>query len=448
MADLQNEPRTPDAVILVPGIAGSELIDPKTDDLVWGLRLKLLERILLTGEVFDRLRDERLVVGDLLKVRCFLPGFGRFDPYTKLADVLRQQVCADPSAFAAYPYDWRRPLHETASGLAGFAHDHLATWRRHPKGSAEARVCFVAHSMGGLLSRYATNAGVGLDPDHVALILTLGTPFGGSVKAARAISNGNVLPGAIRARQVRDLLRATPSVYDLLPNYPSLTNDPGRPGATRPTVDDFTAIGGERDLADLAANTRARLETKLEQGPEPTPVTPLMGSAQPTEQSFSIDAGGLSVHRRVDGRDWGGDGTVYTGAAYPKGQDSAHALPQTHGPLAKSPEGIEWVKAMIEHRTIGPPQGDGIGLDVPETAVARTPIPFTVLAPTMSGVTVTITDSTGRTLPPPRLRPTSDQGALQGELALTRPGLYEVSARGGGFSAVVTDVLVTDPTDS
>lgn len=436
-----HEPRTPDAVILVPGIAGSELVDPDTGDLVWGLRPKLLERVLLSGSIFDRLLDDRLEVGEILRVRCFLPGLGRFDPYTKLADTLRDRVCADPAAFAAYPYDWRRPLHETGSSLAAFAACHLEQWRRHPRGSANARICFVAHSMGGLLARYAANANDGLDRDTVSLISTLGTPFGGSVKAVRGIGHGDILPIPGRAEQVRTLLRATPAVYDLLPSYPALTTDPARPGATRPTTADFVTVGADKELAELAATTRQRLDTEIAAWPEP-PVASLMGSAQPAHQSFTIDAGEMAFHRQVDGKDWAGDGTVYTGSAYVNGHRPAHALPQKHGPIARSPEGVEWVRATIEHRTLGPPQGGGIGLDVPEAALAGQPIPIRVVTERLGGVTITITDITGRPLPRPRLRPSGTPGQLNAEVTLNQPGLYEITAQGGGYSAVATDTLV------
>lgn len=439
---VDDEPRIPHAIILVPGVAGSELVDPQTKQPVWGLTPRLAVRTLVTGSIFDQLRREDLEPGDLLTVRSFLPGLGRVDPYTALATALRRDLCRDPAAFATYPYDWRKPLDETAKGLAEAASEHLANWRKHVKGSQEAKVCLVAHSMGGLLSRCAVNTDIGLDKEDVSMILTLGTPFGGSLKALRAMGHGDILPLKRHASQVRSLIGNMASFHDLLPSYRCLTSDPFAPGAEVPTVDDLVSAGANREMALAAVDRRITVEAAVKGGSEARLVT-LMGTRQPTHQSFTLNAGELVLHKRIDGENWAGDGAVYSGAAYPKGHDPAQPLPQQHGPLAKSPEGIEWVKATIRHRVLGPPRGDGIGLEAPDAALKGETIPLRIEGGGLGGITVEVRDENQRRLPRVTLHPDGEYDYI-GHVRIDRPGLYEITAAGGGFSPVISDILVLD----
>ncbi|MDH4280154.1 MAG: hypothetical protein OEW83_18955 [Acidimicrobiia bacterium] len=226
-------------------------------------------------------------------------------------------------------------------------------------------------------------------------------------------------------------------MYDLLPSYPSLTSDPEPPDtASRPTISDFTAIGADSSLAELAETNRAKVNDPTYDKP-PT-IVPLSGSAQPTLQSYTVNNGQPDCHRIVDGHDWGGDGTVYAGASYLRGQ-TPFPLPQQHGPIAKSPEGLNWVKHVIQHLTIGPPMGEGVGLHVPTIATAGESIPITITHQNLGGITFKIQSITGRQVPTPRLKHETTRDCT----AVTLPeGLYTVSAQGGGFSEVTTDVLV------
>jgi hypothetical protein len=79
-----------DAVVVVPGFLGSELIDGE-GRVVWGLKPKVLGRVWLTGSLSQlHVTDEdlhgggRLRATRLLRVPGYLPLLGGLEPYTDL----------------------------------------------------------------------------------------------------------------------------------------------------------------------------------------------------------------------------------------------------------------------------------------------------------------------------------------------------------------------------
>jgi pimeloyl-ACP methyl ester carboxylesterase len=443
-----------DAVIVVPGILGSELVTA-TGETVWGLGLKQLAGALITGSVYDRLRDPTLTPGRLLRVPSWLPGFDRFEPYTALTARL-ESVVRHPRALLEFPYDWRRPVRDVAAELAVVASEHLQRWRRHPSGSRDARLTIIAHSMGGLVAQRAvTRHSEQLGPAQVRQILTLGTPFGGSVKAVRALATGAVLPlrWAIRRRtkeQLRALALDTASVYDLLPAYPCVTKSADGGTGRRPTLDDFQTIGANRQLAAAALEDRHALDDLLRAEPSTqAPIHALVGVGQPTLQSFAIHAGECSFSEVVDHRDWAGDGTVQFGSAYPKDAEPASGLPQAHGALAKTEEATAFITTKLLGGVTGPRQGVGLGLRVTDATTVGDPVEVDVVSlpdqpvtcrwqETSSGQTGTITLGP----PQPHVIDTEPCQRRVGNYVWTTPGLYTVTVTGGGMTPVQHFVLV------
>ncbi len=439
-------PRCRDAVIVVPGILGSELIDPSSGEVIWGLEPKALAKTLISGSTFDRLRDDRLQAGDLLHRCAWLPGLTRFEPYTGLVRRLGD-ACVDTAAVAKHPYDWRRPLAQTAFELAGAAAEHLATWRSHRYGSSDARLVFVAHSMGGLLAWHAAN--LYLPPDDVLVVLTLGTPFGGSVRAIRAIGPGDLLPHKWHAAKLRACARELAALHDLLPQHPCVTADSG---CIPPSRHDLISCGATPDLVDLSIETRSVLASRLsEPGHRQPQLIPLIGTDQQTLQSFTNDKGALKFHENIDGTNWAGDGTVYHGAAYPKGYDSAMPLPQQHGALASSGIALDFIQSTLQRVAVGPPQaGPGIGLATPDAVRAGDTFKVRVAAPKFAPVGCVCNEPGVRSLGNiPLTQRANDLGEPEwhGTLAISQPGLYTITATGGGFAAINNDVLVLPADD-
>ncbi len=117
----KGNPTCPDAVVLVPGILGSELL--RGDELIWGVSPKVAAAGMISGRLFDDLRRE-LRPGGLIRLPTYLPAIGRFDPYQRLTRAMRD-LAMDKAAVLEFPYDWRQSVADTAAALAVAAGEHL-----------------------------------------------------------------------------------------------------------------------------------------------------------------------------------------------------------------------------------------------------------------------------------------------------------------------------------
>ena len=404
----------------------------------------------------------RLRATRLLRRVGFLPLLGGIEPYTDLLDQLRRSV-VDERAVVEFPYDWRLPLDYNGRLLADRCEQVLKVWRgvvaaeRYADPDA-VQVMLVAHSMGGLVARYATE--VYGARAVVSRILTLATPHFGAVKALQMLATADMsvsLPLVGDVPLPRRLLRALhgltvtcPAVYDLLPRYRCVT-DTSDPEGVRHLADaDVVGVGGSGELA-ADASRRAETLAAAASAADATPVHALAGSFQPTLQDVTIDGGACTFHYSTD---VGGDATVYRRSAAPRGV-TASPLPQRHGALAKSVEARIFVLDKLLGADELPPLGTRpISADLPTVATAGTPLTVTVSdAEPVSedadpiGATVVSEDlATGyQTLWQPGL--TRDHALTFTAPGLT-PGLHRIIVNAGGFSPVTEVMLVDDPTSA
>lgn len=220
-----------DAVVLLPGIMGSELTDGSSS-VVWGQKLSMSRAFLshvyrglaVTPDELEgrpRLRPSRLIARTGL-----LSLLGAQGPYTELEFALRN-AAVDEAAVAPFPYDWRLSIEYNAARLVTFAEEHLRKWKQILAGQVQAsdgplrrfevgsvKLCFVAHSMGGLVARWACS-----DPELAGMtrrIISLGTPYWGSAKTVGVMSAGKAAR-YLDETAVQQLAVTCPGVYDLLP---------------------------------------------------------------------------------------------------------------------------------------------------------------------------------------------------------------------------------------
>jgi pimeloyl-ACP methyl ester carboxylesterase len=347
-----------DAVVFIPGLAGSDLVDAASGRMLWGTTvggmLRMITRgtssLLVTRE--ERMGDTgRIVAPRLIGRAAVLPELFNLDPHGELVADL-WACAANPEAVLEFPYDWRLSTTQNAKRLAAAARDHLALWRAHPAGSSDAKLTLVAHAFGGLVAmNYLSRH------DGAAIVrrfVAIGTPFYGTVNAITSITQQNgAIPGV---RGILPLYRSMPSIYDMLPSYRCV--DTGTE-LRHLTLDDVAAIGGDRELAAEAFRRRLDPEAFLAAPRAERPeVTTVIGVDQPTPQTVRID-GGLVVKQNfinLNGKatDRTGDGVVYRDAATIPGAHSVYVSGRA-GSLTRSPEVRAFIRSLLEATALGPP---------------------------------------------------------------------------------------------
>jgi len=240
-------------LIVIPGILGSQLVNRKTGEIVWpsvfrsaddGLSLPVSPRL---AENRDNLVAEKIV--DTAKLVNTVR-FARLVPevyvYRQLLQALRDYggyregnwndpgADGDQDTFYVFPYDWRRDNVETARELITRL-EALKQKLHRP----DLRFNIVAHSMGGLVARYAAMYGdndLPVDKGNVALhptwagaadinkIIMLGTPNEGSADSFSTLQEGYSVTSGLRTRVsllnklTREDALTLPSVFQLLPH--------------------------------------------------------------------------------------------------------------------------------------------------------------------------------------------------------------------------------------
>ncbi|MEV7177800.1 hypothetical protein [Kitasatospora sp. NPDC093679] len=288
---------------------GSVLEDTVTGRPLWGADLGMLTNSSMGEGLFGALRADaqeqaadagtarrapltRVRATGLLARPWWLPVLEGLDPYSDAVTALRRVTLA-PEAVAPFPYDWRIAVSYNGALLARTARAHLERWRERvaarpewvAAGVRQPRLLFVAHSMGGLVVRAALEQDPELAADTRAVI-TVGTPFLGSVKSVLALNllNTGAKPTWL-LRRVQAMAATLPGVHDLLPGYRCL--DRGLE-AERLTPGDVARFGGDQDLAARSLGEHARHRASGFTLPGHRAV---VGEAQPTMQTLDEQQG-------------------------------------------------------------------------------------------------------------------------------------------------------------
>ena len=230
-------------VIVVPGILGTELINAKTGETVWpsafrtsqeglpiSVNLEANRDDLVPGKILETVRLARLVP-EVYVYRDLLDALRRFAGYRE-GNWENPGADGDRDTFYVFPYDWRRDNVANARELVQRM-QRLKERLQRP----DLKFNIVAHSMGGLIARYAAMYGdADLPPDdvairptwqgaaHISKIVMIGTPNEGSSDAFATIVEGYSITEGLRRRvpllnklTAADAAR-TPSVFQLMPH--------------------------------------------------------------------------------------------------------------------------------------------------------------------------------------------------------------------------------------
>ncbi|HYO99158.1 MAG TPA: hypothetical protein VER76_03000 [Pyrinomonadaceae bacterium] len=233
-------------VIVIPGILGSQLMNRRTREVVWpsafrsstdGLSLPttpdlaanrdelVAERIVETAKL-ARLAPDIYVYYELLNA---LRRFGNY----RDGNWDNPPPDGDRDTFYVFPYDWRRDNVESAQLLVRRVEE-----LKRKLGRPDLRFNIVAHSMGGLVSRYAAmygDADLPADDEaapqptwagarHINKIFMFGTPNEGTMEAFSTLLEGYSINEGLRRRVrlfnklSREDAVTVPSIFQLLPH--------------------------------------------------------------------------------------------------------------------------------------------------------------------------------------------------------------------------------------
>ena len=309
-----------DVVILLPGIMGSALF--KNGQPVWDLTVGAIGRALYTlGESIqdlalssDASTGEDVTPTHLLQDVHIIPGLWKIDGYSGLSNLLKRRLKAVAGEnFFEFPYDWRLDNRISAQRLKTAALDWLENWRSRP-GNQDAKLVLIAHSMGGLVSRYFLEVLGGWE--HTKTLITLGTPHRGSIKALDYLVNGlRKKIGPVTLMNLTAMIQSFPSVHQLLPIYKCV----GDNEHDLKRLEDLDELG-ELDLE--RARTAIEFHREIERAVEDNfanpayaasryHLLPVVGTYQPTFQSALLTGDGVKPIRTYKGEQIkGGDGTV------------------------------------------------------------------------------------------------------------------------------------------
>lgn len=355
-----------DMVVILPGILGSVLQKDGKD--IWDVSGKAIWKVLSSlGNSIQELelaQDDPIAenLGDgikatrIMKDTHLIPGLVKVDGYTKTSrlitdnfDVISGNIYEDADDKAAnfyhFPYDWRRDNRANARLLKILIDKRLKRWREY-SGAEDAKVILLAHSMGGLVSRYYLEVLEGWR-DCKALF-TFGTPYRGSVKAVNFLANG-YKQLFIDLTQV---MRSLTSIYQLLPIYEMLQiGDKYYRIAEADNIPNVVKTKAADALAfhrEIEAAVNKNLNDENYRNDFTT--IPIIGVQQPTLQSALLANGKLTVSEdnpeilqsRPDLSD--GDGTVPQVSAIPIELSNSlnnNFIAETHGSLQNHSQILE-----------------------------------------------------------------------------------------------------------
>ncbi len=211
-----------DLVVVLPGITGSVLQKDGKD--IWALSGESLwQYISSRGASLDSLRlpphppdnppDDGVRATRVVSSFHGIFGLAKIDGYTDLVQAIKANFSFPDNNLIIFPYDWRLSNSFNAKRLKDVIDKQL---KELPSYNRDTGVILIAHSMGGLVSRYYLEVLEGWR--HCRAFITFGTPFRGSVNAVDYLANGYKKLFV----NLTDIMRTFPSVYELMPRYKML----------------------------------------------------------------------------------------------------------------------------------------------------------------------------------------------------------------------------------
>jgi len=228
---------------VIPGILGTELMNPKTGETVWPSAFRTSQEglpispdlaanrdDLIPGKIIETVKLAR-ILPEVYVYRDLLVALRRYAGYRD-GDWNNPAADGYQDTFYVFPYDWRQDNVSNARELIRRI-SQLKTKLQRP----DLKFNIVAHSMGGLIARYAAMYGdADLPPGdgpiqptwqgaaHISKIVMIGVPNEGSTDAFATLVEGYSITEGLRRRvpllnklTAEDVVSA-PAVFQLMPH--------------------------------------------------------------------------------------------------------------------------------------------------------------------------------------------------------------------------------------
>jgi len=458
-----------DLVVILPGITGSVLQKDGKD--IWNYSSQSVWQLIQTfGNSLDRLKlpsdtpitedfDDGIRATSLVRGAHIIPGLEKvLSGYHLTSQLIKDNfeliegsIFDDkPANFYEFPYDWRLDNRINAQRLKTFLDRQLPIWREHT-GLKDAKVILLAHSMGGLISRYYLEVLEGW-VDCKALF-TFGTPYRGSINAIDFLVNGQKL---LKVVDLTDVLRSLPSVYQLLPRQPVFKIGDGYQSIAQatiplPNINPNMALDAEKFHDEIEAAVKLHLDDAKYL--KSYKIIPIVGIKQTTKQSAQLVDGKITISatelpQGIDRIYGDGDGTVPYWSAIP--QELSYEYRETyiaeqHGAIQSNSEVLRQVRDRIrgmQAQGLGDIRGPEVLSDIADKAAISLSVgdlyqvgeAITIRAQLkdtqqdFDGIQAEIRSLTGESsLQPLQLNQTGDSWSIEtGDLA---PGVYQVTVQ-------------------
>ena len=230
-------------MIVIPGTLGTELINSKTKEIVWPSAFRTSQEglpispdlaanhdDLVPGKIIETVKLAR-VLPEVYVYRDLLVALRRYAGYRD-GDWNNPSADGYEDTFYVFPYDWRQDNVSNARELI-----RRIAQLKTKLGQPDLKFNIVAHSMGGLIARYAAMYGdadlpagdspitpTWLGAAHISKIVMIGVPNEGSADAFSTLIEGYSITEGLRRRvpllnklTAEDVV-STPAVFQLMPH--------------------------------------------------------------------------------------------------------------------------------------------------------------------------------------------------------------------------------------
>ncbi len=233
-------------VIFIPGVLGSRLINSDTGENVWvNVNRSKIDDLRLPMSPNLAANRDKLVANQVLEKIKILKFFPQISVYQGVVDFFEKSgyqrgdwenphldgALGDRDTYYLFAYDWRRDNVESAQKLIQQI-DQL----KRKLGKPDLKFDVIAHSMGGLVARYAAMYGRADLADapkptwegtkYFHKICLFGVPNDGSMEAFDTILNGYSVPTIAGRRHIgvldNEVALTAPSIFQLLPHAEAL----------------------------------------------------------------------------------------------------------------------------------------------------------------------------------------------------------------------------------